>query len=75
MEGWTMTIMDTDEKILIGGIRLVVGSLLIENYRVSCPGLPEGHLMLLDLDGKQEGADPERDNFATRFALVYVTEV
>jgi hypothetical protein len=75
MKGWSMTIMDTDEKILMGGIRLVVGSLLLEKYRASCSELPPGHLMLIDREDKLETAEPDRDNLTARFALIYVTEV
>ena len=75
MSGWSLTIMDTNENVLIGGLRLVTGGLLLDKYRASCPELPTGHLMLIDREGKLETAEPDRDNFADRFALVYVTEV
>jgi hypothetical protein len=75
MEGWSLTIMDTTEKVLIGGLRMVTGGLLLDKYRASCPELPPGLLMLIDREGKPETAEPDRDNFAERFALVYVTEV
>jgi hypothetical protein len=75
MSGWSLTIMDTNEIVLIGGIRLVAGGLLLDKYRASCPELPPGYLMLVDREGKLETAEPDHNNFADRFALVYVTEV
>jgi hypothetical protein len=75
MSGWSLTVMDTSENVLIGGLRLVAGGLLLDKYRASCPELPPGLLMLVDREGKLETAEPDRDNFTDRFALVYVTEV
>jgi hypothetical protein len=74
-EGWSITVMDTDEKILIGGVRLVAGCLLLDKYKASAPELPSGYLMLIDREGKMVTAEPDRDNLAARFALVYITEV
>jgi hypothetical protein len=75
MQGWSMTVMDTDERVLMAGIRLVAGNLLLEKYRASCPELPPGYLMLIDRENNLETAEPDRTNLATRFALIYVTEV
>jgi hypothetical protein len=70
-----MTIMDANENVLIGGIRLVTGGLLLDKYRASCPELPPGYLFLMDREGKLETAEPTRENLAERFVLVYVSEV
>jgi hypothetical protein len=71
MDGWVMAILDTDDKLILGGIRLSIGSYLLTKYRASCPNLPPGDIWVQDLTGKYETAELTRNNFSTRFKLCY----
>ena len=73
LEGWILSISDTRDNLILGGIRLSVGSYLLRKYRASCPNLPPGEIWLLDTTGNYETAELTRDNFNTRFRLCYGT--
>jgi hypothetical protein len=73
MEGWVLSISDTKDNLILGGIRLSVGSFLLKKYHASCPGLPPGEIWLLDTTGQYETAELTRDNFNTHFKLCYGT--
>jgi hypothetical protein len=73
MEGWVLCISDTKDNLILGGIRLSVGSFLLSKYHASCPSLPPGEISLLDTTGDDETAELTRDNFNTRFKLCYET--
>lgn len=73
MEGWVLSISDTRDNLILGGIRLSVGSYLLRKYRASCPNLPVGEIWLLDTTGNYDTAELSRDNFSTRFRLCYGT--
>jgi hypothetical protein len=72
MENWYMTILDINDKILLGGVRLVPNNLLLEKYRASVLALPPGDLVVFDREGKMETAELTRDNLGSRFELSYV---
>jgi len=72
MENWYMTILDVNDKILLGGIRLVPNVLLFEKYRASVPELPIGDLVIFDREGKLEEDEITRNNLGSRFDLSYV---
>jgi len=72
MENWYMTILDVNDKILLGGLRLVPNVLLFEKYRASVPELPIGDLVIFDREGKMETAEITRYNLVSRFDLSYV---
>jgi hypothetical protein len=74
LEGWSMTVMDIDGKVLAGGLRLVPGCLLLKKYKASVSGLPPGDLMLVDSEDRPDTAAADRKNLGTRFFLVYVSE-
>jgi hypothetical protein len=74
LEGWSMTIMDADGKVLIGGLRLVPGCLMLKKYKASVSGLPPGDLMLVDREDRPDTAVAGRNNMGTRFLLVYISE-
>jgi hypothetical protein len=71
MEAWFMSIMDSNGKLLIAGIRLVPGVFFLEKYRGSVPELPPGRLWLIDVEGKLNSAEVTRNNLHTRFSLTY----
>ncbi len=73
LEGWILSILDTRDNLILGGIRLSVGSYLLKKYRASCPNLPAGEIWLLDTTGDYGTAELTRDNFSTRFKLCYGT--
>jgi hypothetical protein len=73
MAGWVLCIADTQDTLILGGIRLSVGSFLLRKYRASCPALPPGEIWVLDTSGDDETAELTRDNFNTRFKLCYGT--
>ena len=73
MGGWVLCISDTRDKLILGGVRLSVGSFLLRKYRASCPDLPPGEIWLLDTTGNDATAELTRDNFHTRFKLCYGT--
>lgn len=72
MENWYMTILDVNDRILLGGLRLVPNVLLFEKYRASVPELPIGDLVIFDREGKVEADEITRRNLGTRFDLSYV---
>jgi hypothetical protein len=73
MEGWVLSILDTKDNLILGGIRLSVGSKLLKKYRASCPSLPPGEIWVMDTTENYETAELTRDNFNTRFKLCYET--
>jgi hypothetical protein len=73
MDGWVICISDNKDNLILGGVRLSVGSYLLGKYRASCPNLPPGEIWLLDTTGNDETAELTRDNFNTRFKLCYGT--
>ena len=70
-EAWFMTISDSNNKLLLAGIRLVPGVSFLEKYRASVSELPPGILELLDVEMKPGSAEVTRNNLHTRFALTY----
>jgi hypothetical protein len=73
MEGWVLSISDTKDNLILGGIRLSVGARLLGKYKASCPKLPPGEIWILDTTEHYEDAELTRDNFNTRFKLCYGT--
>ena len=72
MENWYMTILDVNDRILLGGLRLVPNVPLLEKYRASVPELPPGDLVIFDREGRMETAEITRNNLGSRFDLSYV---
>jgi hypothetical protein len=72
LESWYMTILDVNDKILLGGLRLVPNVLFFEKYRASVPELPIGDLVIFDREGKLEADEITRYNLGNRFDLSYV---
>jgi hypothetical protein len=71
MESWYLSILDTNEKLILGGLRLVPGIDLIDKYRASAPKLPSGILSIMDKEIDPKTAELTRDNFGPRFVLTY----
>jgi hypothetical protein len=71
MESWFMTIMDSDENVLIGGIRLIPNIDLLAKYKRTVSALPQGMLFIMDKEHDPITAELDRDNFGTRFLLAY----
>jgi hypothetical protein len=76
MEHWIMALMDTNGKLILGGIRLSKGRDLLQKYKAYCTDLPPGEFWILDNQGDYKTAELDRTNFSTRFVLCYgeVTE-
>jgi hypothetical protein len=72
IESWYMTILDVNDKILLGGLRLVPNVLLLEKYRASVPELPIGDLVIFDREGNLKADEITRKNLGSRFDLSYV---
>ena len=72
-DAWIMHISDTNDELLIAGLRLVPGIELLGKYRASSPGLPPGDLILVDRERNPQTAEVTRDNLSSRFALTYMT--
>lgn len=68
---WQISISDSDDKLLLGGLRLVPEIDLLAKYRASVPSLPKGMLIAVDKMSDLETAELTRDNFGTRFLLGY----
>lgn len=71
LEAWFMTILDRNDTLLLGGIRLVPEIDLFAKYKASVPALPPGILRILDRQGDMKSAELTRDNLGTRFVLSY----
>jgi hypothetical protein len=71
MECWVMALMDTNSKLILGGIRLSIGSNLLKKYRSYCADLPPGEFWINDDQGDYKTAELDRTNFNTRFSLCY----
>jgi hypothetical protein len=67
---YTLDILTRDAVLIIGGIKLVVNSGLIEKYPLA--GLPPGELMLVDSSGSHEPV--AFGDLGSRVELVYITE-
>ena len=70
-EFWTMTISDSDDNILVAGIKIVLGQKLISNF----PGrsLPPGAMAVVDTSGNVTRPS-QIDFYNDDLQLVYVTE-
>ncbi|MDR2150134.1 MAG: hypothetical protein LBO67_04835 [Spirochaetaceae bacterium] len=73
LEGWILSIMDSQGKLILGGVRLSVGSYLLKKYKASCPDLPTGELWIQDLMDDITTAEVGRDDFSSRYKLCYGT--
>jgi hypothetical protein len=71
MEGWVMALMDTNGKLILGGIRLSQGSDLLAKYKAYCTDLPPGDFYVLDDQGDFKTAELDRKNFSLRYSLCY----
>ena len=72
MRSWFMSVLDVDDNILLGGIRLVPKIDLLAKYRASVPGLPSGVLSVMDKQNDPATAEITRDNLGIRFLLTYM---
>lgn len=70
-EIWQLSISDSDDNLLIGGLRLVPEIDLLAKYRVSVPALPPGMLIVVDKMSDLETAEIARDDFGKRYLLGY----
>lgn len=64
---WTMDISNSDEVLLIAGIKLTCGFSLLEKFIID--GLPLGDFLLLDTTGKN--LDPSANELGNRVLLMY----
>jgi hypothetical protein len=71
MESWFMSVLNMNDEVLLGGIRLVPVIDLLEKYRASVPALPPGILRVLDKESDTVTAEITRDNLGVRFLLSY----
>ena len=70
-EIWQLSISDSDDNLLLGGLCLVPEIDLLSKYRVSVPKLPVGMLIVMDKMSDLSAAEITRDNFGSRFLLGY----
>jgi len=73
LENWYMTILDVNDNVLLGGIRLVPYVNLLEKYRASVPELPPGDIGIY-CEGKTDTDEITRTNLGNHFKLFYVIE-
>ena len=69
-EYWTLDILNVDESVILGTIKLVPGVPLIRNYVNAL--LPVGDFILLDTEGTD--IMPTLDNLGIRYALIFATQ-
>lgn len=67
---WALTIMDSNEVILIAGVKIVLGYELIKWYPDR--GLPPGGIMVINMDDSV--TEITRDNLGTDIKIVYIPE-
>jgi hypothetical protein len=69
---WSMTFADSNNTIILSGVKLVVNYELISSWPDR--GLPPGELYILDPTG--DDSDAQFDDFGNgRLEMIYVTEV
>lgn len=71
-EYWELSICDDNDKLLVGGIKLVTTIDLLDEYRSYAYGLPKGRLQLVKKDNLVLGIT--RENLNSNFMLMYVSE-
>ena len=67
---WEFSIYDNDEKLLVGGIRLVTMIDLLDEYKNFISKLPSGILQLVPRNDAVVGIT--RKNLNTDYSLIYV---
>ena len=67
---WTMTIKDTNDVVLVAGIKIVLQFELIRRYPDR--GLPPGAIVAIPMDDSVTRIT--RDNLGTDVKLIYITE-
>lgn len=68
-EYWEMSIYDNDEKLIVGGIRLVLTIDLLDEYRAYKMNLPVGKLSVVPRNDNVRIIT--RDNLNSDFVLMY----
>jgi hypothetical protein len=65
---WIMDIFNEDNEIVLSGIPLYSDRVLLNNYKHLA--IPQGDLFCIDTEALNE--DPNKNEFGTRFKLIYV---
>lgn len=71
-ESWQLDILDTDENLLVGGIRLVIGWDLFTGY--AGRGLPPGQLWIIDTTEDTSNIEFEDFTGDRQLSFLYLTE-
>lgn len=72
MAAWTMSISDTDDNVIISGIKIVLNIELIRMYRHL--NIPKGHLFALDLSDDETKIAYSDFTNERGIKLVYIPE-
>jgi hypothetical protein len=72
MKSWVLSIFTTDDVLILGGIRLSVGTYLLGKYKAIRPDLPPGELFVQDITNQLDTAEVGRNDFSIRYSLVYM---
>jgi hypothetical protein len=68
-EAWYLTILDSDDEVLLAGLKLVVSFPLISRFRSF--DLPPGELEAVDTNTTTAEVDPGLDDLGQRVLLIY----
>ena len=71
-EYWEFSIFNDNKELLVGGIRLVTGIDLLDEYRNYSIELPAGQLQVVPKNNIVKGIT--RDNFNSSYVLIYNEE-
>ena len=71
---WYMDIYNSDDDLILAGIKLVLGYALLHQYAYLA-GLPDGEFMVCDTNTDNPySEDLDFDNFGDRYQLVYISK-
>ena len=70
---WYMDILNTDDVLILSGIKLVVNYSLIRQYP-AIQELPKGEFILFDLEANDQTGGVTIENFGRRYQLLFFTD-
>jgi len=73
-ESWYMNIRDSEEAVILAGVKLVPVYKLLQQYRAK-EGLPEGDFILWDLNQDPTDDNVTFDNFGKRYQLIFLSDL
>ena len=72
-EAWYLNILTEDNVEILGGVKLVPSYDLLKQYQAN-PALPQGLLILVDIENKPTTTNLNYDTLGVRYQLLYYTE-